>query len=362
MSERLDYCRVPRLGDKKAVVRLRDERAAGPAGTAEQISREEGTVMVVGHFRSTSTREALPIYLQERNRIPVILTTETNPDLVPASDNDAFAPVLRLWPTDDKQARDAAKHAARRGDVFWVVEDTSDNYVYSHYLARHFVESILETDGKRVVLWTNNHSLPSPETLSRYGIDIVFFPGGWRNALVLVQAIEHSWESLEDADEEPPNIFLTDAAALRLMSQGALLPNRVFMTHPLPPPDVPIDDAEVFEAAVLQAYADLADDACKIVTRLLQDANLFLQSRGNWLLDFIGYQSVHDARLAVASAMDTLAERDLEEIDAGGVTYSFSKGDDGRYQTRHNGCEASFHVWRVVGSAVEDAVEDPCAE
>ncbi len=59
----------------------------------------------VGHVLSSTTKAALPIYMKTDPQIPVILTTETNPQILPARDDpDQEFPVFRLSPTDDDQA------------------------------------------------------------------------------------------------------------------------------------------------------------------------------------------------------------------------------------------------------------------
>jgi hypothetical protein len=81
---------------------------------AEQIAREiagrDDTLLVVGHALSTQTKTALPYYVGgapqgAKPPIPVILTTETNPELLPHGVSEGLCPpVMRLSPTDDEQA------------------------------------------------------------------------------------------------------------------------------------------------------------------------------------------------------------------------------------------------------------------
>src|SRR5689334_16746394 len=75
---------------------------------AKSLASRSDTLMVVGHVLSSTSKEALPVYMQSDPQIPVILTTETNPQILPSSaDPDQEFPVFRLSPTDDDQAQSA---------------------------------------------------------------------------------------------------------------------------------------------------------------------------------------------------------------------------------------------------------------
>src|SRR5437764_611976 len=95
---------------------------------ATRLASSSDTLMVVGHVLSSTTKEALPIYMKADPQIPVILTTETNPQILPArADPDQDFPVFRLSPTDDDQALSAYEFAtAQYGQQFWVVEGSNN--------------------------------------------------------------------------------------------------------------------------------------------------------------------------------------------------------------------------------------------
>ena len=79
---------------------------------ANSLASKPETLMVVGHVSSSNHEEALPVYMNAEPQIPVILTTETNPHILPASaDPDEEFPVFRLSPTDDDQAKSAYQFA-----------------------------------------------------------------------------------------------------------------------------------------------------------------------------------------------------------------------------------------------------------
>lgn len=326
------------LDGRTVRIRAVDDVAAGPRLTAEQIAARNDTLMVVGHFTSTTTSQALPVYLTQDSPIPVLLTTETNPDLVPKAsaegDPEVQLPVFRLWPTDDKQAEDAADYAASKGTTFWVVEDMSNNYVYSHYLAEKFTEHILRRTGKKVVLWSNNRSLPSPETLHTYGIDAVFFPGGWQDALVLIHAVNTAWAQNPEAR---PKIFLTDGSAnadMDLLIRGGADIEGVFVTHPM--------SADQYMQN--SGFEDLARDACNVIMALVAEADQHIKEHKHWFLGKLDYHSVSDARRAIAGAMHNLSG---VEIKGTRVSYRFLKDNQGRYITQHDDCDARFHLWQA---------------
>ena len=84
---------------------------------SEELAARNDTLMVIGHVKSTQTKAALPGYLMLKHApIPVILTMETNPQLLPNNhlekeSSDDYSPVFRLWPTDDIQAAEAGQFA-----------------------------------------------------------------------------------------------------------------------------------------------------------------------------------------------------------------------------------------------------------
>src|SRR5262249_4195664 len=104
---------------------------------AAKIAVKNDTLLVIGHIGSTQTKAALPVYLAADPPVPVILTTETNPNLTPPKlSNTKRFPILRLSPNDAQQARSAAKFMEKAGaKAIWVVENV-DNPVYSSYPTR----------------------------------------------------------------------------------------------------------------------------------------------------------------------------------------------------------------------------------
>lgn len=215
---------------KLTVEKLEDD---GNPHKAEQVSSRlaeaSDTLMVVGHMLSTQTKAALPNYLLKATpAIPVILTTETNPLLLPSKpESVSDYPVFRMSPTDDNQARKAANFATDKlgSKSFWVVEDVT-NPVYSSYLVSQFVKNIQES-GQKVLLWSENLTIPSVETLRAFRPDCVFFAGDWSNALILIRQVR--------TINLGAQIILSDGAADNiLLNQGGWDVNGIYLLHPFP--------------------------------------------------------------------------------------------------------------------------------
>lgn len=88
---------------------IRDNNDFGDLSKAEKlatdIANRTDTLLIVGHFYSDTTAKALPFYLGAEPPIPVILTTETNPYLLPSSDSkeiigEKYQPIYALSPDD----------------------------------------------------------------------------------------------------------------------------------------------------------------------------------------------------------------------------------------------------------------------
>ncbi|MDX1253459.1 MAG: ABC transporter substrate-binding protein [Gammaproteobacteria bacterium] len=316
-------------------VKCLDDR--GDSAEARRISADlaqrDDTLMVIGHVYSTLTKEALPNYLrQAQPAIPVILTAETNPQLIPAKKTGGdYDPVFRLAPTDDEQATTAAQFAINNAkQILWVVEDER-NPVYSKYLALEFVRRVQEKEGK-VVLWSTNMSVPPAETLNKLKIDFVFFSGDWSNALILIRQIKRIFPP-----DRMPMLFLSDAAVdPQLLKHGGddLYGLNVHLGYPL--------KATQFKGSGFELFGK---DARSIIDRLLVDTDQHFveesQARSRfryWSMLLLNRHEVADARFALKSRMMKTV---LEERAFPGIL--------GEYQFGHNGNnkQAQWHIWKV---------------
>lgn len=309
---------------------------AGDPVDAQRISADLATrndsLLVVGHFASTQTKAALPAYLRIATPpIPVILTTETNPALLPPrSRATGYDPLFRLSPTDEGQAVTAATFAIAHGARgFWVVETVS-NPVYSQFLTRKFSEQALARSS-RVVLWTNNLSVPPVQTIQTLNVDWVFFAGGWQDALILVRQIRAM------PGGHNVNVILSDAAVdLRLIQQGSDAVKDVYVTHPML--------AETYEGKA--GYGMYGYEAFQLTQQLVDKANANfgqIASRtggfGYWFRRFLGLRRATDARNVMAAVMQDAVLQGIPFRLNGGIC---------RFRPETATCEgASFHVWQV---------------
>ncbi len=311
--------RVDDLGDPVNAQRL-----------ATSLAEKRDTLMVVGHVFSTQTREALPAYLQKADPpIPVILTTETNPNILPPrTAKGAYYPVFRLSPTDDEQAQTAAQFALSRGAKgFWVVEDLT-NPVYANFLAREFIRTI-QQQSQKVLLWSTNNGIPPVDAIRTLGIDWVFFAGDVQSALILVH-------QLKAVSPQKFNLILSDGCTdQQLIDQAGKDIDGVFLTHSMA--------ATKFRQA---HYGQFGADARTLIDQLLEEANSRfgeLAARkakvAFTLRRLLGVRRVADARNAIVALMEEAVRTER----------SFDLSPEDRCQFRDDGRrkQASFHVWQV---------------
>jgi branched-chain amino acid transport system substrate-binding protein len=330
---------------------------------AGDISRKDDALLVVGHVFSTSTKAALPYYLGGPRQgadppIPVILTTETNPDLLPPKVSDGLCPpAMRLSPTDDEQARTAAIFGSSLASNFWVVADV-DNAVYSQYLTSQFISQVNKQKKQHVVLSSTDQSVPPLDALKALKIDGVFFAGEWSDALILIRQIN----TFKSAGAFPrgPAVILSDAAVDKsLLDNGGSDVNGVFLTHQL-------TAAEYQDAS--KGYAKYGHDAYNLAARMIQQADKEFakrrQSHG-WLSYWFKFA------LKMHRASDARAV--LDEVIQGYVTQLNSPTSltECKYERKANGepvnpddAEAKFHVWHIQNGQFfdcPDAGSSACA-
>jgi len=331
--------RLPQInGTKVDIVELDD---SGDPDTAQQISLRISalgdTLLVVGHLESTPTQKALPAYLQLADPpIPVILTTETNPNLLPRNVDGLYQPVFRLSPNDNKQAKKAANFLSARGGArIWVVEDRA-NPVYSQYLAREFVRQIHALPPKqsepaaRVLLWSTNYSIPPPSAVTDLGINWVFFAGEPQNALVLIRQLTAIRKT------HPINILLSDwCVDGSLLANGGKDVENVYLTHPL--------KVEVYNQGRYTVYGK---DSFQLVKQLLSEGDQQFdhfagQDRkfGYTLRKLLGLRRVSDARRVLALEMQGAV--------LGNKTFSLSNGGEASFDGTSNRLHATFEVWQI---------------
>ena len=329
---------------------------------AMRLAERRDTLLVVGHMRSTATKEALAVYLNQVPPIPVILTTETNPDLAPPHrPGDPNYPLVRLSATDRAQARDAVVFALAKGKrSFWVVEDTF-NPVYSHYLAVEFIRNVQQAHREgngQVSVWSTNLTPPSVETIRKTEVDCVLFAGLWSNALITIRQMK----AIGGPANSRPIFVLSDASAeqdliLRRSKDSAEeavvreeVGEDVYVMQPA--------NAKQFEP---QGHGLYGKDARLMVETLVSKAAAEFDAyrRGHHPLDHVfkrvlDIHRVYDARQVLHHVID----RDLFRMDAveGGekdtrldLGYTYPSSDE------YSISNTKFRVWQVKGKRFEDA-------
>lgn len=325
------------LGDISVSTEIRDDSGDPDqaANIARELSGRRDVLMVVGHGNSTDTKRVLPVYMEADPPIPVLLTTETNPALLPppAPDDDYVPPVFRLFPTDDNQAKTAADFIASQGaSVVWVVEDTM-NPTYSQYLARAFMNAVYDHHrSQKVILWSNNLSLP-PYDVNNLGIDWVFFAGGWRNALVLIRQLKamHGMQNTK--------VLLSDGSANKqLLEYGDSDVEGVYLLHPLA--------AEIFKN---QGYGAVGKEAYGLIGELLDNVHQqfddLATDQAPWgyrMRKWLGLHRVSDARRALSRFM-AKSVNNQTAFNVGKDTIIMGR-DENREIIRK---DATFHVWTI---------------
>jgi len=296
---------------------------------AKSLASKPETLMVVGHVLSSTTKEALPVYMNAAPQIPVILTTETNPQILPASaDPDQEFPVFRLSPTDDDQAQSAYQFAKNKGaQRFWVVEDPA-NAVYTKYLANKFLEDA-QSNTTRVLLQTSVMSPPATQVLERLGVQWVFFAGDWRGALMLIR-------SLKALAPLRMNFILSDGAASpELLANGGGDVEGVYVMHQLKAKDFREGD---------QGYGVYANYALEIIDRLLKKAD---QRFSELARDDVGFPYVVRQMLRIHRVSD--ARRVLIKCMNRSMTSPFRMSTGEVFRFRKDGTRegAKFNIWTI---------------
>jgi ABC-type branched-subunit amino acid transport system substrate-binding protein len=307
---------------------------------AAQLAKRNNTLLVVGHVLSSTTKEALPIYMNANPPIPVILTTETNPQILPSStDPDQEYPVFRLSPTDDDQAKCAFEFARKQhGTKFWVVEDAG-NAVYSRYLAEKFLEEA-QNNRTAVLLFSSIMNLPSAQTVDHLGTEWVFLAGDWRSALTLIRETRASGMSGK------VRFILSDSSATQeLLDNGGPEVEGVYLMHQL--------KASVFRSNN-QGYGVYASYALEIIDRLLKKAD---QRFSELARQEVGAAYLMRKLLQVHRVSDARAVLDKCMIRSMTSPYRLSNGEVFRFRKEGTREDARFNVWRIANHQFQDFTE-----
>ena len=328
------------------VVKENDHGDSAQDGTiAQQLAAEPDTLMIIGAMGSTAAKTAFPFYLNAKPPIPVILTMETSPHLLPAvvGDEEGFRPVFRLSPTDYKQAQAVAELMDKSGaQKIWVVEDT-DNRVYADFLAEEFIRRVQKSGQSRVLLWSTNATDPTSDHVHALGIDWVFFIGRWQRALVLVRELKAVY------GPSVPGIVLSDTSVDKeLINEGANDVEKVYLTNQMSATDYKDGNG----------YRSYGEDAGSVVKELL--SNITTSSscdekvRGGGFAykvrRLFGIKRVADARRAMIAVMHEESDRNKLFILTGRppIQFGSDKDQDPSERGLRVDANAKFQIWRIM--------------
>ena len=345
----------------------------GKLNIAKQISASlvsnKKTLIVIGHFLSTTTQAALSNYLNAKPPIPVLLLTETVPSILPPemlenNEKDKTFPILRLSPTDDSQATTAVEFASskleNKDKVFWVIEDDS-NPVYSNYLATAFINNVninQPEKGRSVTILRSNLDYPVvPELLNKLNINSVFFIGNTSNALILIRQIKSIFPP-----SSFPLIILSDTARNnRLAEEGKDdVTNNVYVVAPFDAKFSPTKDRNYYYVkqsicVLKQVIADANDKYDELLKQSEHGLSLYLLVR-----KLINIQKIEDARLVINSIIQKSFNRNESitfdcdndpfkfvsklEVSGGKIGEKIIASPDGEFKESN---KAKFHIWKI---------------
>ena len=342
---------------------------------AEKVSKaivdKDDGILVIGHFSSTASSRALNQYMLANPPIPVILPIESNPDLDVRDNSRAYSPLLRLVPTDDLQAEEAANFAEETGaQRIWVIEDTQINPKYTQYVAAQFIKMIQDRyDEKRyladceerarfvsydcatvkkwvsshyharVVLRTNLLAPPPLEVVNSLDIDFVFFVGQEENCLLVTSELS---DFFKKAAKKP--VLLAAKGCERRLDK---LPNAkiegTYTINHVPPSDFYNRD-----------YAGRPGKEAGLILKQIFDRVRQSRSSINGVFDMglssafryiLKWHRAPDVRLALASEMQKSIEGTAFSIDPGAADkYDLRFKKDGRVLGK------KFFVWQLMKS------------
>jgi hypothetical protein len=317
--------------DGKSVI-LDDRNDFGDPGRAKEIARDladrSDTLLIIGHGYSSTSKQALPVYLAADQPIPVILPTETNPALLPPTSQ--FLPVYRLAPTDEVQAKVAALYAMDKlqATAFWVISDPG-NQVYSEYLASEFTRQVHQIPGHLVVLTTSAGPAFPPDFPNRLGVRCVFFAGDWSPALTIVRQVRSSLPAV-------PIILSDGAATQQILKQGGSVINGTYVLHPRKAEEIEKD-----------GYKTCGRDAAFIGANIIKEANQrfdeIREKHSRWTHLFkwaLNIHSVSDARAVIRQVMEDRAYPKRDPFDS-------PSGQQYHFNTRGEPERLNFQVWKV---------------
>jgi hypothetical protein len=329
LQQAFDHANLRRFGgvdlDVKSLEIDSDDQASSVL-VARKLSNATDTLLVVCDLGSTATKSAVPTYLDADPPVPLILTAQSNPDLIPNKQYNEPPPVFRLSPTDTLQAKIAANFMVNDHDKsIWLVEDR-DNPVYSHYLATEFIENI--GNRSKVLLWTNSGGY-SVDTLKALGIDSVFYAGGWQRALVLLRELRAIF------GQHMPKVVLSDASLdTHLLNDGKDDIEGTYFTFQMTAEQYYKNNNEnhygVSASVIAEMLMHLDEDKFDTIARTT--------GWTYWFRSHLGMHRVEDARRVLASLIRSRESGSEQAI------FPLPDGENASFEVGGIREDAAFHV------------------
>jgi hypothetical protein len=172
-------------------------------------------------------------------------------------------------------------------------------------------------------------------------VNWVFFAGNWPNALILIQQVKAMF-----AGSAMPGILLSDGCMdQQLIDTGGADVDGVYLTHPLTAKNYAVSNYGVYGKDAAKLVSQMAEETDNRFTDLAGKQGGF----GYFVRRILGIRRVSDARNALIAYM--------EEAVRTGHQFDLTAG--ARCQFKDDGTQvgATFHVWKVNGTAFGDVRE-----
>jgi hypothetical protein len=215
-SHAMPIRRVDQVPVEIQVDQLGDDTEATVRKEASEISQRSDVLLVIGHLPSQLAETALQVFFEARPQIPFIATVSSDNDLLSKCappltcfDDDRFAPLLQLTPTNEVQGESAVTYGTIQGKRRFLIVSDNDptNADYAKDLVgaykaaiNKFNQSIEDMkdvkDEPAVIVGEYKMDLPpNVRALKNWNSDCVLYAGGMGEGLSLLQALAEAKQS-----------------------------------------------------------------------------------------------------------------------------------------------------------------------
>lgn len=339
-SHETPFRRVNEVPVEIEVDQLPDDFETTIRKKAEEISGRSDALLVIGHLPSQLAEAALPVFFQAQPKVPFIATVSSDDNLLsrcPSASNcfdeDQFAPLLQLTPTNEAQGQSAVTYAILQGKRrFLIVYDNDDNnasytsnLVGSCRMAIDKFNQSLKGAGAagKPALTVGVYKMdqpPNADALREWKSDCILYAGGMGEGLSLLTALSSA--------KFPTMVIFSDSSVQDGFSLDELrkFPGILF-TNQVDATDFN-DHNSVYAVDALAIAEQLIDD----VQERGQDVRLRLKT-------LFHIAAAQDVRLDLDRVMkQNSISRSWYQGSAPGTVYAFNK------YRRFGGM---FHVWQL---------------